>query len=274
MNSVIHMVREVYAYRELLLALSYRDIRVKYKQAAAGILWVFFMPLLAISSGIIFRVVMARVAGRSLEFQDMAGVMVKSMPWLLFAGIVGSSSNSLVGSMGLITKIYFPREVIPLSNLVSQLFDFSIAVTGLILILLGVAVIAPQYSPVAFTPWLLMVPVLLGILIMMAVGLGLFLGAANLFLRDVKYIVNVLLQFGILLSAVYFNLNEFGAHAWLFNFNPVVPILECLRMAVIEGHVDAQHLLWLGYSTVIAVALLMISTTIFDRAEYLFAEFV
>ncbi len=273
---VTGMVKEVYAYRELLAALTYRDIRVKYKQAVMGIMWVFFIPVLAISSGIIFRLAMAYFSGQPPRLDDIVAVMVKSVPWLLFASIVGSSSNSLIGNMGLITKIYFPREVVPLSSLLSALFDFTISATGLLILLTLLYTFGPNTGepPFIVSVKLLYVPVLLGVLIVLAAGLGLTLSCANLFLRDVKYLVQVFLQFGIFFSLVFFKHDELGSWGWVLLFNPVTPLLEGIRMLVVEGGIEPFLFPWLAYSITVAVAGFAAACVIFDHAEYLFAEYV
>lgn len=274
MTAVTHLCKEVYAYRELLFALTYRDIRVKYKQAVMGMLWAFFLPILAIGSGVLFRIVMAVFSGQQLNPADVASVMVKAVPWVLFASIVGGSSSSLVGNMGLITKIYFPREIVPLSSLLSSMFDFTISLVGLALILLIWSLIAHQ-DPIAITPALLLAPLLLGLLIIMAAGLGLFLSCANLFLRDVKYIVQVVLQFGVFFSLVFFKYTELpGGWGKWFLLNPVAPILEALRTAVIDGAIDPYLYPYLAWSAAVALIGFVAACYVFDRAEYLFAEYV
>lgn len=274
------MIAEVHAYRELLFALTYRDITVKYKQAVMGVLWVFFLPVLAISSGIMFRLIVGVVSGRMPVMHDIIAVMVKTVPWLLFASIVGSAAGSLLGNVGLITKIYFPRQVVPLSNLLASLFDFSISLAGLVVLLLAVWIVGQTgwvsmdpRPPVAFTPWLLLAPALLATLVLLAGSLGLILACANLFLRDVKYIVQVLLQFGIFFSLVYFKVSELGRWGVLMLVNPVAPLLEGLRMAVVEGAIDPSLWPWLAYSVAVALGLFYLSLYVFDRAEHLFAEY-
>jgi len=237
MLAIGQVSKDLYAYRELLLALTYRDIRVKYKQAVMGVAWVFFMPLLAIGSGILFRVAMAVVRGQALELTDVSAVMVKVVPWLMFAAIVGGASNSLIANMNLITKIYFPREVVPLAGVLSALFDFTISALGLTAVL---ALMAWTGGPVVVSWNLLWIPLILMVLVVMAVGMGLILSAANLFFRDVKYIVQVLLQFGIFFSLVYISYDELGRFGWVMLFNPVAPLLEAIRVIVVKGGVDAQ----------------------------------
>lgn len=276
-TAIVQLAQEVYAYRELLLALTYRDIRVKYKQALFGVMWVFFMPVLAVSSGIVFRAAMAFF--RSGDFSDLVlpdiiGVMVKSLPWLLFASVLSSSSSSLLGAAGLITKIYFPREVIPFSAVLSALFDFAISITGLCIVLVLIGVFSAQGSSgLAWHATLWLVPPLMLTLLVMAVGLGLLLGAGNLFFRDVKYLVSVATQFGLFFSLVYFKVSELGQYGWVFLFNPVTPVLEALRMAVVEGRIDPGLWPWLGYSAAFALAALFVGARVFEKAEYLFAEY-
>ncbi len=275
MLAITSRVKEILVYRELLLALTHRDIRVKYKQAAMGVLWVFFLPVLAITSGIIFRLVISILSDKPLELADMVAVMVKSIPWVLFSGIVGGSSSSLVGNMGLITKIYFPREVIPLSKLLTSLFDFSISITGLIVILTLISFFyTGPVAPVVISASLLWVPVLLAVMLLLAMSLGLALSCANLFFRDVKYIVGLVLQFGIMFSLVYFTYEELGQWGWLLLINPVAPLLEGIRTAVINGQVDPFLWPWIAYSVTVAVVMLFVASRSFERAEHLFAEYV
>jgi lipopolysaccharide transport system permease protein len=274
MRALIQLTKEIYAYRELLFALTYRDIRVKYKQAVMGVMWVFFMPVLAICSGLIFRLAMSLFSGRPLEVVDIVSVMVKSVPWLLFASIVGGASNSLLGNIGLITKIYFPREIVPLASVLTALFDFVVSVTGLILVLTLLVLFTDQASPpIALTLNLLWVPVLLGVLLLLATALGFLLSCANLFFRDVKYITQVMLQFGIMFSLVYFSYQELGRWGWVFLLNPVTPLLEAMRSVVIQGQMDPYLWPWLGYSTSLAVVGFLAASAVFERAEYLFAEY-
>ena len=280
MLAIRQSARDLYEYRELLLALTYRDIRVKYKQAVMGIAWVIFMPLLAICSGILFRAAMAFVGGGKLELSHVSGVMVKVIPWLMFAAIIGGASNSLIANMNLITKIYFPREIVPLAGVLSALFDFAISAAGLAMVLV---VMAATGGPVVVSWSLLWLPVLVGVLVVMATGLGLILSAANLFFRDVKYIVQVVLQFGIFFSLVYFTYYELGRHGWWLLFNPVAPVLEAIRNVIVGGSISTyvngelvDRLVWpfLGYSVVVAGSLLVLGSVVFRRAEHLFAEYV
>lgn len=271
----LNTIKQIAAYRELLIALTYRDIQVKYKQAVMGVAWAFFMPALAITSGILFRLVMSWHRSESLPVAaDIVGVMVKSVPWLAFAAIVGAASTSLIGNVELITKIYFPREVVPLSATLSALFDFAISLTGLVVVLAILVLVGGDKSPIVISIQLLWVPVLLAILILMAAGLGIGLSAANLIFRDVKYIVQVVLQFGILFSLVYFTYTEVHAdYGWLMLFNPIAPPLEALRMVLLEGYIDPLLHKFLAYSGVVTAVVIVFGHALFTKAESMFAEY-
>ncbi|MCC5829838.1 MAG: ABC transporter permease [Phycisphaeraceae bacterium] len=277
------MAREVYEYRELLLALAWRDIRVKYKQAVMGVMWIFFMPILAILAGIIIRFAMAYLQGSGLSWEAVTSVIARSQPWLIFAAILGTTSQGLLSGMQLASKIYFPRQTIPLASTLGVLFDFVISITAVSLVLVLVSAFAPV--GIMFTPWLLMVPVLLSLLVLMAVGLGLVFGTGNLFFRDVKYIVQVMLQFGIFFTPVYWFVHEMGRFGQLMMLNPIAPLIEGISQCVV-GHVsegvgagavympgmDAAMWPFVIYSAVFAIGSLLAGMAIFRRSEPWFAE--
>ena len=277
------MARELYEYRELLFALTWRDIRVKYKQAVMGILWVFFMPMLAILAGIIIRFAMAYLQGGALEWEAVTSVIARSQPWLIFAAILGTTSQGLLSGMGLASKIYFPRHVIPLASTLGVLFDYAISITAVTVVL----IIVSSFTNVGVmvTPWLLLVPVFLLLLITMAVGLGLIFGSGNLFFRDVKYIVQVLLQFGIFFTPVYWFVHEMGRFGQLMMINPLAPLIEgisqCIVGHVIEGAgsgavyspgLDPAMWPFVAYATAFALGVLWLGLAVFRRSEPRFAE--
>jgi len=218
-------VKEVYEYRELLLALVGRDIRVRYKQAVMGALWAFLTPLVAILAGIVVRFAVAWLQGGAMpNLVDIASVMVKTLPYMTFIGILSGTTGGLIGGMQLATKIYFPRQIVPLTSVCITLFDRMIGALLVVLIL----VLLPG-SPLQFTWYLLLVPVCVMLLVMCGLGIGLLFGSANLFLRDVKYIVGVFIQFGIFVTPVYLGLHEFPPfvrNAMLLN--PASALLETI----------------------------------------------
>ena len=130
------LCKDLYAYRDLLFAMTSRDITVRYKQAVMGVAWAFFLPLLAVVSGVVIRVAMAKLQGQSMPpLSEVTEVMVRSVLWLLFASAVGSCAISLISNIGLVTKIYFPREILPLSNMLARLFDFAVSVVGMVVVI-------------------------------------------------------------------------------------------------------------------------------------------
>jgi len=272
---------EVWQHRELLEQLTKRDIKLRYKQAAMGFAWAIFMPCLIVLSGLIIRFAMAQISGQALHSKDIANIAIKGVGWSFFVGALGFATASLIGNSNLVTKIYFPREVLPLSSVAAQGFDTSIGLLTLVVILpfLGVRLHA------SFV-W---VPLLLFLLVTFTTGVSMFLSCANLFFRDVKYIVQVVLMFGIFFTPIFFEPAMLGPRgAMLATINPLTGILEGLRLAVVDGR-DLMHpimgmvkgverQIWnpweLVYSAVCAVSILIGSTLMFRRLQPLFAEYV
>src|SRR5688572_6897496 len=129
------IVTDIWQRRDLLYQLARRDVRIRYKQAVMGFAWAIFMPLLVVLAGFLIRLAMATVSGSELQTTTVAGLAVKSLPWAFFVGSIGFAVNSLTGNMNLVTKVYFPREVLPLASIGAQLFDTLIGTAGLLLIL-------------------------------------------------------------------------------------------------------------------------------------------
>jgi lipopolysaccharide transport system permease protein len=272
---------EVWEHRELLEQLTRRDIKLRYKQAAMGFLWAVFMPCLIVLSGLIVRYAMAQISGATLRPSDIANIAVKGVGWAFFVGALGFATASLVGNANLVTKIYFPREVLPLSSVGAQTFDSSIGLITLVIIL--------PFLGVRLHPSLAWVPLLLLLLMLFTTGVSLFLSCANLFFRDVKYIVQVVLMFGIFFTPIFFEPAMLGPKgAYLAMLNPLTGILEGLRLSVVEGHnllepltvvvKGVPRVAWepweLAYSAVISVAGVIGSAVMFRRLQHLFAEYV
>ncbi len=280
-GSLTNIVRDVWHSRELLTQLTLRDVRIRYKQAVMGFAWALIMPLLIVFAGLLVRYAMAYVAGQAVESGDVAGMAVKAIGWSFFVGAIGFATPSLLASIGLVTKIYFPREVLPMSAVGAQIFDSTIGAVAVLLALPFMGVV-----PTLAALWAL--PVLVTLLAFTA-GAALFLSCANLFFRDVKYLVQVLLTFGIFFTPVLFEPAMFGAlGAKLLMLNPLAPLLEGLRLSVTEGHPllrslevigrDGQSILawspwYLLYSAAWAFGGLVFSLLMFRRASSRFAEF-
>lgn len=273
--------RDLVEHQYLLHQLTLRDIKIRYKQAVMGFAWAIFLPVLIVLSGIIVRYAMSYLSGTQLSSDVIAGLAIKSIPWAFFVGAIQFSSGVLISNLNLVTKIYFPREVLPLASVLAQTVDSAIGGLAVMLVLpfLGV-----DYGVAAL--WALP---LLAALFLFTVGLALLLSAANLFFRDVKYIVRVLLTFGIFFTPVFFEPEMFGRlGAQVMMLNPLAPILEGLRLAVVEGHNLSQTLIitsqgadvlawspwYLVYVFLLAIGGTAAAAVLFQRLEYLFAEYI
>ena len=272
---------ELWRYRGLLYELTRRDIRVRYKQTALGFAWALLLPSLIVLAGAMVRYAMAYVGGRQLGAEDVAGIAIKAVPWAFFVGSMSFATASLVGQAQLVTKIYFPREVLPLAATLAQAFD---ACLGVVSLLIAFALLGVHYGLAA-----LWVPVLVVCAFFLTAGLALLVSCANLFFRDVKYVVQVLLMFGIFFTPVFFEPEMFGAlGARVMMVNPLAPLLEGLRLSVVMDHnlldtlvVQGRHgvvLAWspwyLVYSAACAIVALLAGLLLFHRAESKFAEYV
>ena len=270
------IVAELALCRDLVQQLTLRDIRVRYKQAVFGFAWALLIPAAVVLAGMAVRVAVAYASGRQIDMTQLGGMAVKAVPWAFFVGCLSSGTSSLISNLSLVTKIYFPREVLPLSSVLAQSFD---SLIGLVI----VAMIVP-FLGVTASMQLLWVPVLLALLWCLSLAAALFLSCANLFFRDVKYLVQVFLTFGIFVTPVILDAPMFGAAgARIMMLNPVAPILEGLRLSVASHHnlleplaAPAGFLFWrpwyLAYAAAWAIGGLLISALVFHRAERRFAE--
>ncbi len=259
---MIRTIRSMVEYRDLLFMLTWRDIRIKYKQSIMGFLWAIFMPILIVTAGVVVKLAFSYISGKPLAIADLVTISVKALPWALFVSSLRFASNSLIANQNLVTRIYFPRIIFPVAAVLSQLFDFAISSVVLVVFL---AVVGIDASVQLF--W---VPLLIGLLIPIAAGLGILFAAANLFFRDVKYIVEVLLTFAIFFTPVFYEVEMFGKWSPLLLCNPVAPILEGLRSSVVLQ--QRPDLMWTGYSAAFALLIFPLSVAMFNRMEPLFAE--
>jgi lipopolysaccharide transport system permease protein len=265
---MLKMARLLTRHRDLLYMLSRRDVTVKYKQSIMGILWAVLMPLLITSAGVVVKLAMTAASGKSGMFREVLPVAIKAAPWAFFVASVRFATQSLSNNHNLVTKIAFPRAVFPLSSVASQLFDFAIAS--------AVVLVVALFSPLSATVYLLWVPVLLLLLVTQVAGLALLLSAANLFFRDVKYLVEVVLTFAIFFTPVFYSVSDivakFGDIGKLLLLNPVAPVLEGLDAVIVQGH--APDPFWTGYAAAWAILLVVATPAIFLRLEPKFAESV
>ncbi len=269
---------DLFRYRELLSELARRDLRIRYKQAVMGIAWAVLMPLVVALSGWIIRLAISYMAGSPLVKTELAGIAIKALGWSFFTGALGFGTASITANLALVTKVYFPREVLPLSAVVTQVVDSAIGAAVLALVL-------PIFS-VGLSSMLWWLPVLVALLILLTTGITLLASCANVFFRDAKHLVQIVVSFGIFFTPVFFNADTFGPRGARYMMaNPLGPILEGIRLAVVDGHNlmvpligNGGTLVWspwfLAWSAAWAVFGTLAAAVIFHRAEFAFAEYV
>lgn len=276
------MASEIVQARYLLWQFTLRDLRVRYKQTVMGYAWALLMPFVIIGAGLVVKYLLAQAGGKALDAAVFAGMSVKVIAWSFFVGAMNFSVNSLYSNRHLIAKIYFPREVLPLSTILTQMIDTLIGSSLVLLILLCI-------SGIAFTINLLWLIPVVCLLVLFTVGMGFILSCGNLFFRDVKYIVQVGLTFGIFFAPVFVEIEQFGPiGAYVVMLNPVAPLLEGIRLAAVEGHclgsvlyatteqgqqILVWHPLYLLYAAVWSIGGTLASWWIFHKAEFKYAEY-
>jgi homopolymeric O-antigen transport system permease protein len=257
-------IREVVRHRDLLYTLTWREVKIRYKQSVMGFLWALLMPLVIVGAGVIVRFAFASASGSAVKTADIAAVAVKSAPYAFLVAGIRTGTSSLIANSTLLTKVYMPRMIFPLSAVLAQLLDFAVASTvlGLFVLVLGVGV----------SVQLLWLPILFLALLMLVVGAAVLLSAAGLFFRDVKYLVEVLLTFAIFFVPVFFDASMMGKWKTLILLNPVSPILDAISATVVRHH--APELGWLAYSLAFGTAFLVFAMSVFRKLEPYFAESV
>jgi len=255
-------LRELYKYRELLWMIVYRDIRVRYKQSFMGFMWAILMPVLIVLSGVVVRYAYAIASHTPLRAEDIAAVAVKSLPWAYIVSSIRFSCLSLINNRELVTKIYFPKEIFPIAAVLSSLYDLFVAIVALAIFLIVIRI--------ELSTNILWVPVLLMIMTFLAIGIGLLISAASLFYRDVKFIVEVLLTFGIFFTPVFYDVKMLGPKARWLLLNPISPILDGFSACV--AHHQSPDIAWLVYSILFALTVLCGGYTFFKHLEPAFAE--
>ena len=256
-------LRELWQYRELLYFLTWRDIKVRYKQTVLGAAWAVIQPLFIM---MIFSLFFGRLAGVPSEgLPYPVFTFCALLPWQLFAHALTESSNSLVGSQNLITKVYFPRLVVPISAVLGGLADFAIA----FVILLGMLFlygIVPGWQIVAL-------PGLVLLAVMTALGVGLWLSALNVQYRDVRYTINFLVQFWLFATPVAYP-SSIVPVKWraLYGLNPMVGVVDGFRWAL-TGRPESPGVVLL-VSVIVVSVLLVSGLYYFRRLEQQFADIV
>ena len=260
-------LRALWEYRELLYFLVWRDVKVRYKQTALGVAWIVLQPVISTVVFTLLFGVLLNVPSGGVPYPVFA--LAGLVPWTYFAGSLTRSSTSLVGSSHLITKVYFPRLIIPLSGVLSGLVDFG--VTFLVLMVLMVAYrVTPTWGVVLLPAFLLLA-------MATALGFGLWLAALNVRYRDVNYLVPFLVQIWMYLTPVVYGVTLIPEpYRWLLALNPMTAVVEGFRRALLGGAAPAsQTATWVLALSLAIVALVLVSGLFYFRStERTFADVI
>jgi len=254
---------ELWRYRELIFFLTWRDIKVRYKQAVLGIAWAVLQPLLTMAIFTIIFGVLLNTPSQGLPYPLFA--LTALIPWQLFATALQRSSISLVGNANLITKIYFPRIAIPLSTIFAALIDFVIS----FVVLLGVMAFYRVW-PGLMILWL---PLFILLSLLTSLAVGLWLSALNVQYRDIQHMVPFLIQVWMYASPIVYPIETIPAGFWrgIYSLNPMVGVIQGFRWALLGG---TRPDITLVISIIVVLILLISGLYYFRRMEKTFADIV
>jgi lipopolysaccharide transport system permease protein len=264
-----HYWQDIFRYKELFYMLSWRDLKVRYKQTILGVAWSIVRPLLTM---IIFTLVFSKAANLKADDPSVPYaifVMAGVLPWQFFANAVGEASNSLIGNAGLLSKVYFPRLIIPASAIVTSLVDFMIT----LILLVGVFIFY-GFMP---SSKIIFLPLFIVLNFVTALGISLFITALNVKYRDFRYIIPFIIQFGLYISPVGFGTKALTsklpeALQNVFMLNPMVGIIDGFRWCCFENTpLSIPSVLW---SMGVTVFFLILGVTTFRKMERSFADLI
>jgi len=255
-------LRDLWAYRELLYFLTWRDVKVRYKQTVLGAAWAIIQPLFTM---IIFALLFGRLAGiKSDGIPYPLFAYAGLLPWTFFSNAVTNSGNSLVGSSSLITKIYFPRIIIPTAAVAAGLVDFALAFLVLLPLMF--------YYRVSLTTNILLLPVVVILITLLALAVGMWMSALNVKYRDIRYALPFVIQLLMFVSPIIYPTSMLGGKLRvLVTLNPLTGIIENFRASLLGRQPNFSAL---AISAVITLALFLYSAYSFRRMEKTFADLV
>lgn len=260
-------LRSIWQYRELLYFLVWRDIKVRYKQTALGVTWVILQPVVSMVVFTILFGYLLQVPSGDVPYPIFSYVAL--LPWNYFASSLNKSSTSLIQNTNLVTKVYFPRMVIPISSVLSGLVDFAIGFLILIILMF--------IFKVPLAPSILLLPAFLFLAMLTALGFGFWLSALNVRYRDVNYLVPFILQIWMYLTPVIYGVDLIPEpYRFLLAFNPMTAVVEGFRWALLGPHLESAQApgTILIFSFLISVLVLISGAVFFRRTERTFADVI
>jgi lipopolysaccharide transport system permease protein len=260
---------DLWRYRELFIILAQRDISVRYKQTAIGAAWALIQPALNM---IVMTIVFGKVAGLHSEGKSPYAIMVFAgmLPWMFFSGSLSAASQSLVGNANLISKVYFPRMIIPASSIVTAFADFAISFA-----LLSGMMLWYRFAP----SWnILAMPLFIALAFLAALGPGLYITALNVKYRDFRYVIPFLIQFGLYATPVGFSSSvireKLGEKLFLlYSLNPMVGVIDGFRWAILGSGSPIDPASFCT-SLVVTFLFLIVGIQYFRRTEKSFADII
>jgi lipopolysaccharide transport system permease protein len=255
-------LKELWAYRELLLVLTMRDIKVRYKQTVLGFTWAIIQPLMMM---VVFSIFLGRLAKMPSDgFPYPIFVYAGLLPWTFFATAVSSAANSLIGSAGLVSKVYFPRLVIPLASIGSGLVDFAVASVVLLALML--------FYGVGWSSNMLLAPLLIAGIIFIALGVGTLLSALNVAYRDFHHVIPYMVQLWLFATPVVYPASLVpAAWRWALYLNPMAGFVEGFRAAFLGQPFDFGGI---ALSLGVAMAAFLFGIAYFEKVERQFADII
>jgi len=255
--------REFWQYRELLLFFAWRDLKVRYKQTAIGVSWALFQPFFTMVVFSVFFGSLAKMPSDGIPYPIF--VFVGLLIWQFFANSLSDAASSLITNQSIVTKVYFPRLILPAATILVKFVDFFIAA----IILVGLMVYY-QYTPNFLG--LLILPLLLLISFFAALGGGLILASVNVKYRDVRYALPFFIQILMFLTPVIYPPSIAGRYSWILAINPMTGIIKAARSALLGGAPINWQLL--GISGVACLILLWVGFVYFKKTERYFADII
>ncbi|MBF0231374.1 MAG: ABC transporter permease [Desulfamplus sp.] len=257
--------KDLWRYRELFIILAWRDISVRYKQTIIGILWAVLRPFLTM---VVFTIIFGRVAKLPSDGNAPYPLLVFAamLPWSLFSNSLSEASNSLIGNANLISKVYFPRLIVPVSTMVTALIDFFISFAILIIMMIYYQFI-PSFN-------ILLLPIFIIMALLASLGPGLWITSLNVKYRDFRYIIPFIIQFGLYISPVGFSSNVIPEQ-WrlIYNLNPMAGVIDGFRWCIL-GVGSPIYIEGFLLSIVIIILFLYIGITTFRKMEKTFADII